>query len=119
MIYSWAVALAKISFAILYLRLFPTPKMILLNYGIIALVSCQLVYETCMPIFRCAPISRAWTPDIDGDCLDIPNMWYVSTALDIFEALVLFIQPVPTVWKLKLPLAKRLGIIFMLSLGLM
>ena len=33
--------------------------------------------------------------------------------------LILFAQPIPSVWKLQMPLAKRVGIIAMLSLGLL
>jgi hypothetical protein len=33
--------------------------------------------------------------------------------------LILFIEPIPAMWRLQLPLAKRLGLIAMLSLGLL
>jgi hypothetical protein len=113
------VSLAKISFAVLYLRLFPARKLMLLNYCVMAVIFAQVVTETCMPLFRCSPIALAWDPDLNGSCSDIGDLWYVSTGLNIVEALVLFIQPIPAVWKLKLPISKRLGIIFMLSLGLL
>lgn len=33
--------------------------------------------------------------------------------------LFLFVQPTPSLWKLKLPAVKRIGLIFMLSLGIL
>ncbi|KAF6803536.1 integral membrane protein [Colletotrichum sojae] len=48
---------------------------------------------------------------------DYPD--FVDFAFNLCTDLILFIQPMPSLWRLQLPLIKRLGLIAMLSLGLM
>lgn len=44
---------------------------------------------------------------------------HVQFVFNLFTDLSLFLQPIPSMWKLRMPLAKRLGLIAMLSLGLL
>ncbi|KAF9880272.1 hypothetical protein CkaCkLH20_02226 [Colletotrichum karsti] len=117
--YSYALALAKMSFAILYIRMLPDERLIILNKTVIVFLCCQAIEESMIPIFQCQPIAKAWAPSMPGRCLDLPVLWWVGFAFNLCTDLILFIQPIPTLWRLQLPLIKRLGLIAMLSLGLM
>ncbi|KAL0941247.1 uncharacterized protein CTRU02_204010 [Colletotrichum truncatum] len=117
--YIWAFVTVKMSFAVLYLRLLPDQVYQRINKFLIALLLAEGIEETAVVIFRCAPIQRAWTPSVPGTCLDLTIFYYSAFVIKLLTDLVLFIQPIPTIWKLQLPIAKRCGVIFMLSLGLL
>ncbi|TDZ67941.1 Satratoxin biosynthesis SC1 cluster protein 4 [Colletotrichum trifolii] len=117
--YIWAFVTVKMSFAVLYLRLLPDQAYQRISKFLIFLLLAEGIEETAVVIFRCTPIERAWTPSKPGTCLDLTVFYYSAFAIKLLTDLVLFIQPIPTVWKLQLPVAKRCGVIFMLSLGLL
>ncbi|KAL0766737.1 hypothetical protein CaCOL14_010308 [Colletotrichum acutatum] len=117
--YSYGLALAKMSFAVLYIRMLPDRRLVVMNRAIIILLCCQAIEESLIPIFQCKPIAKAWTVGLEGSCLDLPVLWWSGFGFNLCTDLILFIQPVPTLWKLQLPLVKRLGLIAMLSLGLL
>ncbi|WQF86812.1 hypothetical protein CDEST_11826 [Colletotrichum destructivum] len=117
--YSYGLALAKMSFAVLYIRMLPGRRLIMMNKGIIAFLCCQAIEESLIPVFQCKPVAKAWTVEKEGVCLDLPVLWWCGFAFNLCSDLILFIEPIPTLWRLQLPLVKRLGLIAMLSLGLM
>ncbi|KAI1780410.1 hypothetical protein F4818DRAFT_395637 [Hypoxylon cercidicola] len=117
--YSWSVAAAKASFAILYLRIFPEGGFRLVNKILIAFLLAQATAETCVVLLRCRPVQKAWDFHLEGSCFGLPPLWYCTFSFNIMTDLILFIEPIPSTWKLQLPLFKRLGLITMLSLGLL
>ncbi|KAH0430687.1 hypothetical protein CcaCcLH18_07602 [Colletotrichum camelliae] len=117
--YSYGLALAKMSFAVLYIRMLPERRLIIVNKAIVVFLCCQAVEESMIPIFQCRPIAKAWVPSMVGTCLDLPVLWWTGFAFNLCTDLILFIQPIPFLWRLQLPIIKRLGLIAMLSLGLM
>ncbi|CAI0646610.1 unnamed protein product [Colletotrichum noveboracense] len=117
--YSYGLALAKMSFAVLYIRMLPERRLIIVNKTIVVFLCCQAIEESMIPIFQCHPIAKAWIPSTVGTCLDLPVLWWIGFAFNLCTDLILFIQPIPFLWRLQLPIIKRLGLIAMLSLGLM
>ncbi|CAG9949056.1 unnamed protein product [Clonostachys rosea f. rosea IK726] len=117
--FSWAIATAKMSFAVLYMRLLPKTHLLILNKCLIGFLFCQALEETMIAIFMCVPVGSAWTPGMKGKCIDIRVLWWKTFAFNLSTDLILFIQPIPTVWKLQMPKGKRIGVIFMMSLGLL
>ncbi|KAI0381568.1 hypothetical protein F5Y04DRAFT_288421 [Hypomontagnella monticulosa] len=117
--YSWGVPAAKASFAVLYLRIFPEGGFRFVNKILIGFLFAQAVEETCVVLFKCHPITKSWDFRLEGTCLDLHPLWYSTFVFNLITDLTLFIEPIPSTWKLQLPLAKRLGLITMLSLGLL
>ncbi|KAI0131350.1 hypothetical protein F4814DRAFT_445488 [Daldinia grandis] len=117
--YSWGVPAAKASFAVLYLRIFPEGGFRVVNKFLIAFLFAQAVEETCVVLFKCSPIRKSWDFKLEGSCFDLHPLWYSTFVFNLITDLTLFIEPIPSTWKLQLPLVKRLGLICMLSLGLL
>ncbi|KAI0146367.1 hypothetical protein GGR57DRAFT_478958 [Xylariaceae sp. FL1272] len=117
--YSCGVLTAKASFAILYLRLFPMKTLRILNKILIVFLTCQLLEEIFVVAFRCVPIAKLWRPEISGHCVDIHPFWYTGFVFNLVVDLILFIEPIPFTLKLQMPLVKRVGLLFMMSLGLL
>ncbi|KAM0556920.1 hypothetical protein ACHAPJ_005596 [Fusarium lateritium] len=119
--FSFGISFAKSSFAVLYLRINPHPALRLLNKCLVVFLALQAIEEVCVVIFQCRPFMAAYTvprPE-DAKCLDLHVLWWSTFVFNMCTDLFLFIQPIPAMWKLQLPLAKRLGLIAMLSLGLL
>ncbi|KAI1210700.1 uncharacterized protein F4807DRAFT_459541 [Annulohypoxylon truncatum] len=117
--YSWGVQAAKASFAMLYLRIFPEGNFRIVNRVLIVFVLCQAIEETCVVIFKCQPIRKSWDFQLEGSCHDLHPLWYSTFIFNLITDLILFIEPIPSTWKLQLPIVKKLGFISMLSLGLL
>ncbi|KAK1624129.1 hypothetical protein BDP81DRAFT_453753 [Colletotrichum phormii] len=77
--YSYGLALAKMSFAVLYLRMLPDRRLVMMNKAIILFLCCQAIEESLIPIFQCKPIAKAWTVGMEGSCLDLPVLWWSGT----------------------------------------
>ncbi|KAF4420550.1 hypothetical protein F53441_14383 [Fusarium austroafricanum] len=117
--FSVGTALAKSSFAVLYLRINTQPVLRVLNKCLIIFLAMQAIEEACVVIFQCRPIHATWTVPrpTNAKCLDLRVLWWCTFAFNMCSDLFLFIQPIPAiVWNLHLPMAKRLGLIAMLSL---
>lgn len=78
--FSFGTALAKCSFAVLYLRLIPNRYVQWLNRGIIFYVLCQAIEETFVNIFQCRPVAKAWDPSLEGTCINIETMWWFGVS---------------------------------------
>ncbi|KAL1891028.1 hypothetical protein Sste5346_007851 [Sporothrix stenoceras] len=117
--YSWGVPAAKASFAVLYLRILQGRGLAMLNKFLMVFLLCQAIEETLVVVLQCRPIARAWDSSIEGTCFKLVPLWWCTFVFNLFTDLALFIQPIPTMWHLQLPLTKRIGVIAMLSLGLL
>ncbi|KAL1889491.1 hypothetical protein Sste5346_008869 [Sporothrix stenoceras] len=117
--YIWAFVLIKLSFAVFYLRVIPTSGFRRLNYIIIAILAAQGVEETFVVCFACRPIYKFWRPAVEGTCLNLLNFYYISFGIKLATDIVLFLEPIPTLLRLKLPWVKRIGLVLMFSLGLL
>ncbi|KAF7554013.1 hypothetical protein G7Z17_g3208 [Cylindrodendrum hubeiense] len=119
--FSCGVSCAKSSFAVLYLRIQPNRTLRIANKCLVAFLFAQAIEECCVVIFKCNPISASWDLGkmATAKCLDIHVLWWSTFVFNMSTDLFLFIQPIPAMWKLQLPLTKRIGLICMLSLGLL
>ncbi|KXJ86663.1 hypothetical protein Micbo1qcDRAFT_218837 [Microdochium bolleyi] len=118
-LYSCGVPAAKASFAVLYLRLLPKMKYRILNYFLCVFLVGQAIEEILVVVLNCRPIAKSWDPSMPGACNDLRVLWWATFIFNIFTDLALFIQPIPSMWQLQMPLTKRVGLIAMLSLGLL
>ncbi|KAI0846565.1 hypothetical protein F5Y00DRAFT_254520 [Daldinia vernicosa] len=117
--YSWGVVAAKASFAVLYLRIFPEGGFRFVNKILIAFLFAQATEETFVVLFKCSPVRKSWDFKLEGSCFDLHPLWYCTFVFNLITDLTLFLEPIPSTWKLQLPLVKRLGLICMLSLGVL
>ncbi|KAI1807752.1 hypothetical protein F4811DRAFT_504440 [Daldinia bambusicola] len=117
--YSWGVPAAKASFAVLYMRIFPEGGCRIINKFMIVFVFAQSIEETLVVLLKCQPVQKSWDFKLEGSCFDLHPLWYCTFIFNLIADLTLFIEPIPSTWKLQIPLVKRLGLICMLSLGLL
>ncbi|KAF3172517.1 hypothetical protein TWF225_005183 [Orbilia oligospora] len=68
-------------------------------------------------IFQCKPIAY-WNDPIGAECIDRSASFIAGGILIIITDVMTLLLPVPIIWKLKLPVRSRLGVIGIFSLGL-
>ncbi|KAI1196028.1 hypothetical protein F5X97DRAFT_345142 [Nemania serpens] len=115
--YSLGITSAKASFAVLYIRLFPIRWLAILNKIIVGFLLIRAIEESLIAVFKCRPTRKSWTPDLEGDCLDLHPLWYAAYGLNLATDVMLFLQPILVAWRLQMPVVKRLELGAMFSLG--
>jgi hypothetical protein len=79
----------------------------------------ELIEESAVVLSQCAPLPKAWSPELPGKCLNLLTFFYVSFGIKLITDIALFMIPIPMLGKLKIGLGKKIGVIFMFSLGLL
>ena len=136
---------AKIALLVFYLRLSPQTwftHACWTTIGIIAVYTPAIFFAL---IFACKPVKSAWRVDIEGECIDTTALFIATCVVNTFTDLVLFLLPIPStippqtpvdehntshwifadflisplaVLKLRMPLAQKLGVLGLFSIGL-
>ncbi|CRK11483.1 hypothetical protein BN1723_001815 [Verticillium longisporum] len=97
--------LSKTSLLTLYLRISPQRWFNIIIWSAIAMVASYTVTIAGLLLFGCKPIRSAWDPYVTGKLSNIVS--------DV----VLFVIPIPTIIKLKMPLAQKIGAGIMFGVG--
>ena len=66
---------------------------------------------------KCIPIQKLWDPSVPGTCSDVGLGNIVGSGLWVIGDLLIAIIPTVLCYNLKIPLAKKIGAIVLLSLG--
>jgi len=103
----------------LYWRIFSSRLYRNINLGIAVLLVAQYIEETLVVFFACSPLAKWWHPTLPGKCLDLLDFFYASFAVKLSTDLVLFCMPIPVLRTLRISLAKKIGVMFMFSIGLL
>lgn len=122
MTYGPTIFFAKLSLFLLYLRIF-SPS-IRTKYAIyIGVLSCFVVYaaSTIFCGYQCIPRPRqTWLSALmKKSCHDAKYTGYVVGVFNIASDFYLLILPLPSIWKLQMPLPKKIGICGVFIMGLM
>lgn len=119
MMYGPTVFFAKLSLFWLFLRIFsPNCRTRYLIYFGIA--STFAVYMTTSAYFGYLCIPRpgqTWLERISGQCTKSRPVIICQGIFAVISDLYLFILPIPIVWRLQVPLRKRIGICVIFATG--
>ncbi|KAJ5988612.1 hypothetical protein N7481_003822 [Penicillium waksmanii] len=119
---SYLISLAsiKISFCLLYLKVFSITKLRWLYYLVIVIVTCQFIEELFVVIFQCSPVSKFFHPTtVAGSCIDLYVFYFISFATRLATDILLFLLPIPHVLRLQMPFGVKAGLVVMFGLGLL
>lgn len=70
-----------------------------------------------MKIVICNPIRSYWDHSIQGTCLNQPKIFLSDLSLAILTDLIILFVPIPLIWKLSMPISKKLKISVLLGAG--
>ncbi|KAK6332258.1 hypothetical protein TWF696_002979 [Orbilia brochopaga] len=119
LLYCIAVTFTKISILCFYLRLVPSGIFRKLTWlTMTAVVALGFAYGL-MVVFYCIPVRAYWQPYEypDAKCLSDEAALISNAAVNIVLDCWLWIMPVPVVWKVRLPIRQRIGLVGVFALG--
>lgn len=109
----------KISILSFYTTIFPSRTFHIIVYSIIAVNAVYCVGYIFASLFICTPFAFNWDKTLtNGKCGNTLQLEISSASINmIFDLIVVFL-PMPTLWRLKMAVRKKLFVSFILGLGL-
>ena len=98
------------------------PRFKLAWYAIGAYVLAFTVASILALLFQCTPINYAWDRfygPMKGHCVHAKAEVLAASSLNTLGDIALLILPIPTLWKLQMPMKQKLGLVFMFLLGIL
>ena len=120
-IYAVATGLVKIAVLAFYLKIFPSQTFQRATWTIICLTTAWMIAITLVAIFQCTPVEFAWQQwDLahKGKCVDYSAFVLSQASICLVLDLVIFLMPMPTLYRLQVSTRKKLQIMVMFSLGI-
>ncbi|KAI4234895.1 MAG: hypothetical protein LQ352_008145 [Teloschistes flavicans] len=116
--YITSLALTKVSFLLLYRRIFPQRHFHVILWVIGTVTVAFTIANVFFVIFSCHPIRGAWNPLIKAKCINGDAAVLAVAILTIITDLIILGLPLPLVWKLHLPALQKLQLSGVLLIGL-
>ena len=100
-LYNPAIFSTKLSILLLYKRLFPIRRFVILLYLTGAFVAAYRLSAAMVNLLQCLPINGVWDPAVKLHCVDLDTeLVIVSSIKVVTDFFVLLFLPMPIVWQL-------------------
>ncbi len=110
----------KMSILVLYLRLFAINKTFrYITWLMMFFVCGYLCSNFWTQIFGCSPRSKYWNMETPGHCINYTKAGLAYGSMNIASDLLIFILPLPMVWRLKLSIKEKIGVSLIFMSGAM
>jgi hypothetical protein len=107
----------KLSFLMMYYRIFRFPYFKKWAYVIGGFIIAWVICIILLFIFICVPVQKLWYPQLPGRCIYQVGTWVANATSTILSDLAILILPIPRVWKLQLKKREKIALTFAFSLG--
>ena len=117
---TYLVSLLGYKFAILllYLRIFNISRTFRYwTWAVMFIVFGYLFSNFITLLFGCTPIAKYWKPDLPGHCIEVIKADYGYGSLNFITDLIMFVLPLPMVWRLQLSVKQKIGISIVFMAG--
>lgn len=121
MLYVAVQIFSKVAILAFYSRLFPN-FIRWFRWSLRSMIAFMFVHGLVfflLIVFQCWPIRSIWDKTItDAKCLPVSAViGFTGAALSIVEDMIILLLPLPVVWNLQMSTRKKIGVIFMISVG--
>lgn len=117
-LYNPATALAKISILLLYRRIFPNPRLLIVLWTVGAFVVCYCTAQFFVLLIQCRPIRAAWDPTVPNPtCVRVNTTYIIIGAFNALTDIVTLCIPMPMLWRLQISRERKAQLIGMFMLG--
>ncbi|KAM0796141.1 hypothetical protein BDR22DRAFT_893479 [Usnea florida] len=117
-LYNPAIALAKISILVLYRRIFPGHRLLIILWTVGAFVVCYCTAQFFVLLIQCRPIQAAWDPTVPNPvCIRVNTTYIVIGSFNALTDIVTLCIPIPILWRLQVSRERRAQLIGMFMLG--
>ncbi|CAE7210285.1 hypothetical protein P3342_012010 [Pyrenophora teres f. teres] len=113
-----AVAFPKLAVAIIYLRILTNKYERFAAKVLIILIIATWISYTVAPVFQCTPFAFNWRSDIPGGrCFNFQLFAQSSSVPNIATDVGVLLLPLRTVWRLKISIHRRIGLLLIFLTG--
>ncbi|GBF67139.1 hypothetical protein TMEN_9862 [Trichophyton mentagrophytes] len=117
-LYKPALGLIKISFLLLYLRIFYVQNWFRWScYFLIGLTVLMTIGFTCPSVWQCKPIHAYWARSIPHKCIENAQWRVVYSGLNVATDLLIYLLPIKQTIALPMRTRDKLAVISIFSLG--
>lgn len=120
-LYLWVALAVKTSLTVFIMRIFPTVTIRRIGIGMIIFMAIVTISGELPLILQCKPVRAAYDKTIeDFDCfsdLELKNIQLYQAILMFIIDVIIIVLPMPTIWKLQMPIQRRLIVIGLFALG--
>ncbi|KAJ9209622.1 hypothetical protein DTO166G4_8794 [Paecilomyces variotii] len=116
-LYVYNLVWTKISFLLMYYRIFHVPYFKKWAYIIGTFVVLWVITIMFAFIFICVPVEKLWTPSLPGHCINQVGTWIANACSTIATDLAILVLPIPQVWKLQLARSQKIALTIAFCLG--
>ncbi len=118
LLYNLAITSIKWSILLFFHRTFhPHYFFRVVNWCVAGFVTCWFITVTFGVIFQCTPLSFLWNKNQPGHCIDFEVLSISTAIVNIVTDCIIVGMPMPIIWKLQLPMTKKIGLSFTFLLG--
>lgn len=115
--YVATLPLVKFSVLLFYYRIFPQQKFRYALYGMGTFLILFFLSSVLAVVLQCRPIHAFWEPEIPHHCFNQVAFYIAQGSLNFVSDVMVVVMPIPLIWKLRLPLIRRIGLIIVFLLG--
>jgi len=115
------VYFSKISILLLYLRIFTAETSHYSRITCFSAIGLNVAYYIGFVVaftLECTPIKCIWSSNTQCHCLSGDALILIATSINIVLDLLVFLLPIPKILRLNMSLRNRLGITFVMLVGL-
>ncbi|KAF2651292.1 hypothetical protein K491DRAFT_682314 [Lophiostoma macrostomum CBS 122681] len=120
-LYGDIIMLLKVGILLEWMRIFVPPGVRNPFFWICCVMICAHIsfYVAIMivEIFSCKPRERNWNRYLEGTCVDEYAVYISSNALNITSDVIILVLPHMVIWKLQIPMQRRIGISLVFAMG--
>lgn len=114
------LSVTKISLLAFYLQLNPEPKFQKRTRCMIWICTFSGLANLLADIFQCWPVNRGWEGgSIQGTCDNMATFYKCIIAISVFLEIVIFLMPMPMLWRLHLPVQQRIALMCTFGVGIL
>ncbi|KAK8004124.1 kinase-like domain-containing protein [Apiospora arundinis] len=119
--YHLSLGLIKASILFLYIRMFKSyDSLRRASWIVLALVAVGICGILAVMMTACIPLRKKWDhtlEDVDGYCHPVA-VWWAITGFQAGSDVIIFLMPLPTICKLRLPRRQKWGLVAVFAVGL-
>jgi hypothetical protein len=112
------VCFSKLSVLLMYSALIPTPTMLRAIMACSAFIVVWCSANIMAALLICRPLARNWDFSVPGTCGSQPSFYFTMGIVNLIMDAILIGLPMPYLYKLAMPMRKKLLAMGLLSVGI-
>jgi hypothetical protein len=100
-----------------YLRVFPTHRMRVICWAMIAILAIYGTWAVISAFLNCVPVAKFWNDSLPGFCLSKPGLWFSNASMHITTDFAILMIPIPALMAIDLPRKQKIALMVMFALG--